>query len=145
MVPQYLMEGQWAVSGCFCWLKDWRLHLADELTTEGIDDTGDGRLLALADEVEVKHALDGLGLHSAVAIVSMFLAVLSRCEGDILDETSCLGVEELVVGLRSECSAGRGEACDVVVGRGGLAVGHSSRSHCCCVDWMCGCEGVFPG
>jgi hypothetical protein len=44
-------------------------------------------------------------------------------------------VEELVVGLRSEGSAGRGEACDVVVGRGGLAVGHSSRSHCRCVGW----------
>lgn len=54
-------------------------------------------------------------------------------EGNVLDETSCLGVEELVVGLRSESSAGRSEACDVVVGRGGLAVGHSSRCHCCCV------------
>lgn len=66
-------------------------------------------------------------------------------EGNLLDETSCLGVEELVVGLRSECSAGRGEACDVVVGRGGLAVGHSSRSHCRCV-WVGGFEWVrvFP-
>ena len=54
-------------------------------------------------------------------------------EGNLLDETSCLGVEELVVGLGSESSAGRSEACDVVVGRGGLAVGHSSGSHCCCV------------
>jgi len=52
------------------------VHLADELAAEGVDDTGDGRLLALADEVEVKHALDGLGLHSAVAIVSGILAVL---------------------------------------------------------------------
>jgi hypothetical protein len=60
----------------FCWLKGWRLHLADELTAEGVDDTGDGRLLALADEVEIKHALDGLGLHSAVAIVSGILALL---------------------------------------------------------------------
>jgi hypothetical protein len=57
-------------------------------------------------------------------------------EGNLLDETSCLGVEELVVGLGSESSAGRSEACDVVVGRGGLAVGHSRGSHCCCV-----CEG----
>lgn len=126
--------------GCF-------LHLADELTAESVDDTGDRRLLALADEVEVKHALDGLGLHSAVETVSLVLVVLlvaklelcSRAaspEGNILDETSCLGVEELVVGLRSECSAGRGEAGDVVVGRGGLAVGHSKRGHYCCV-----CEG----
>ena len=123
------------------------VHLADELAAEGVNDTSDGRLLALADEVEVKHALDGLGLHSAVAIVSGILGVLyTFCnEGNLLDETSCLGVEELVVGLRSECSAGRGEACDVVVGRGGLAVGHSSRSHCRCV-WVGGCEWVrvFP-
>ena len=54
-------------------------------------------------------------------------------EGNLLDETSCLGVEELVVGLGSESPAGRSEACDVVVGRGGLAVGHSGGSHCCCV------------
>ena len=54
-------------------------------------------------------------------------------EGNLLDETSCLGVEELVVGLGSESSARGSEACDVVVGRGGLAVGHSSGSHCCCV------------
>jgi hypothetical protein len=47
------------------------LHLADELTTESVDDTGDRRLLALADEVEIKHTLDGLGLHSAVEIVSL--------------------------------------------------------------------------
>ena len=66
-------------------------------------------------------------------------------QGNLLDETSCLGVEELVVGLGSESSAGRSEACDVVVGRGGLAVGHSSRSHCRCV-WVGGCEWVrvFP-
>ena len=57
----------------------------------------------------------------------------------ILDETSRLGVEELVVGLRSVCSAGGSEACDVVVGGGSLAVGHSSRSHCGC---GCGCGRV---
>jgi hypothetical protein len=61
---------------CFAGWKSWSLHLADELTAEGVNDTGDGRLLALADEVEVKHALDGLGLHSAVAIVSGILALV---------------------------------------------------------------------
>jgi hypothetical protein len=125
------------LAGRFC------LHLADELTTESVDDTGDRRLLALADEVEIKHTLDGLCLHSAVEVVSLagcwfFKTKLELCmfsaslEGNVLDETSCLGVEELVVGLRSESSAGRGKACDVVVGRGGLAV-HSSRCHYCCV------------
>ena len=46
------------------------LHLADELTAESVDDTSDRGLLALADEVKVKHALDGLGLHAAEGIVS---------------------------------------------------------------------------
>jgi len=45
------------------------VHFADELTAECVDDTGDGGLLALADEVEVEHALDGTGLQSAVHIV----------------------------------------------------------------------------
>jgi hypothetical protein len=49
------------------------LHLADELTTESVDDTSDGRLLALANEVEVKHTLDGLGLHSAMRLLGLFL------------------------------------------------------------------------
>ena len=44
-------------------------HLADELAAEGVDDTGDGGSLALADEVEVEHALDGLGLHAAVVVL----------------------------------------------------------------------------
>ena len=57
----------------------------------------------------------------------------ASAQENLLDETSCLGVEELVVGLGSESSARGSEACDVVVGRGGLAVGHSRGSHCCCV------------
>lgn len=76
MVPQYLLDGRVSL-WCFFkgWLQGWSLHLADELAAEGVDDTGDGRLLALADEVKVKHALDGLGLHSAVAIVSGVVGV----------------------------------------------------------------------
>ena len=47
----------------------WHAHFADELAAECVDDTGDRGLLALADEVEVEHALDGTGLQSAVHIV----------------------------------------------------------------------------
>lgn len=73
MVPQYLIDCQLGVAlGGFAGLS---LHLADELTTESVDDTGDRRLLALADEVEVKHALDGLGLHSAVKAVRNLLGL----------------------------------------------------------------------
>lgn len=100
-------------------LVDWQqsltgspVHLADELTTESIDDTGDGRGGALADEVKVKHALDGTGLHA-------------------VDETSCLVGEEGVLRQRGQWPAGLGEAGDVVVGRqpsGRGAIG--SGGHC---------------
>lgn len=155
MVPQYLVDCQLGVAlGGFAGLS---LHLADELTTESVDDTGDRGLLTLADEVEVKHALDGLGLHSAEENVRHALGLRlfrrswscacsqHRPMENSLDETSCLGVEELVVGLRSECSAGRSEACDVVVGRGGLAVGHSSRCHFYCVYERWGTVGRWEG
>jgi hypothetical protein len=45
----------------------WHAHFAHELAAECVDDAGDGRRLALADEVEVEHALDGTGLQAAVA------------------------------------------------------------------------------
>lgn len=76
------------------------VHLADELTTEGVDDTGDRGNLSLADEVKVKHALDSLGLQT-------------------VDETSRLGVEESVRRSRAQRSAGGSEAGDVVVGLAG--------------------------
>ena len=38
------------------------IHLAYELTTERVDDTGHRRSFALADEVEVEHSLNGAGL-----------------------------------------------------------------------------------
>lgn len=41
-------------------------HFAHELTTECVDDASHRGLLALADEVKIKHALDGAGLQSAV-------------------------------------------------------------------------------
>lgn len=76
------------------------VHLADELTTEGVDDTSDRGNLSLADEVEVKHALDSLGLQT-------------------VDETSRLGVEEGVRRSRAQRSAGSREAGDVVIGLAG--------------------------
>ena len=64
------------------WIEFWKfcLHLADELTAESVDDTGDGRLLALANEVEVKHTLDGLGLHSAMRLLGLFWSRISQDE-----------------------------------------------------------------
>ena len=41
-------------------------HLADELTAKGIDDGCDGGGRTLAYEVEIEHALDGAGLHTAM-------------------------------------------------------------------------------
>jgi hypothetical protein len=43
----------------------WHTHFADELAAECVDDTSYGGLLALADEVEVEHALHGTGLQAA--------------------------------------------------------------------------------
>jgi len=74
------------------------VHLADELSTEGIDDAGDGGGLALADEIEIEHAL-----HSP------------RLEA--VHKASCLVVEEGVLGTRAQRPAGSCEAADVVVGR----------------------------
>ena len=83
MVPQYLDDCQLA-AGLWFFLEAFCLHLADELTTESVDDTGDGRLLALANEVEVKHTLDGLGLHSAKRLLGMFSSSISQDEAGAL-------------------------------------------------------------
>lgn len=86
-------------------LVDWQqsltgspVHLADELTTEGVDDACNGGCLALADEVEIEHALDGSGLET-------------------VNKASCLFVEESVLSTRAQRSAWSCEAADVVVGR----------------------------
>lgn len=97
-----LVDGQESLRGA-------PVHLADELATEGVDDSGNGGGLALADEVKVKHTLDGAGLET-------------------VDEASCLVVEESVLGERAQRAAGSAEALDVVVGRQ-VAVG-SGGSHC---------------
>jgi hypothetical protein len=86
-------------------LVDWQqsftgspVHLADELTTEGVNDACNGGCLALADEVEIEHALDGSRLQT-------------------VDKASCLFVEESVLSTRAQRSARSCKAADVVVGR----------------------------
>lgn len=90
-------------------LVDWQqslagtpVHLADELSAEGIDDAGDGRGLALADEVEIQHALHSPRLET-------------------VNEASCLVVEESVRRQRAQRAAGSSKALDLVVGRQVLA------------------------
>ena len=97
-----LVDGQQGLAGA-------PVHLADELAAEGVDDAGDGGGLALADEVEVEHTLDGAGLQA-------------------VDEASGLVVEEGVRGVRAQGAAGRGESTDVVVRREAAAGGGSGRA-----------------
>jgi len=58
----------------------WHAHFAHELTAECVDDAGDRWRLALADEVEVEHALHGTGLQSAVGTL-LELASCMPCGG----------------------------------------------------------------
>lgn len=117
------------------------VHLADELATEGVDDTGDGGGGTLADEVKVEHALHGSGLHAAGKRVSSVLSVhcvwrflpsdpggsSASSQGvDLLYEASCLVVEKGVL-EGSEDTARRGKTGDVVVGRLSAVVGCSSH------------------
>jgi len=74
------------------------VHFADKLAAKGVDDAGDGGGLALADEVEVEHALDSARLHAAVPIVRPNVEMPGRV---ILDEASRLLVEESVGGGRA--------------------------------------------
>ena len=101
-------------------LVDWQqrlagspVHLADELSTEGVDNACNGGSLAFADEVEVEHALDGPRLET-------------------VNKASCLVVEESVLSTRAQRPAGSCKAADVVVGReastGSCAIG--SRPIC---------------
>jgi hypothetical protein len=78
------------------------------LTAESVDNTGNGGLGSLANEVEIEHALDGSGLKT-------------------VDEASRLVGEESVLRKRAQRSAGSRETLDVVVSR--QAVG-GSGSHC---------------
>ena len=56
-----LVDGEESLAGA-------PVHLADELATEGVDDTSDGGGRTLADEVKVEHALDSSGLHATVTV-----------------------------------------------------------------------------
>ena len=98
------------------------VHLTDELTAKGVDNTGDRGSGSLADEIEVEHALDSAGLHAAVLVNE----VSSIGRFDILDEASCL-VMEKGMGERREDTAGRTETGDVVVG-GGHLIGTGLRN-----------------
>lgn len=95
-----LIDGQEGLAGA-------PVHLADELTTEGIDDASNRGCGTLADEVEIEHALDSTGLQT-------------------VDEASCLLVEESMGGERAQRPAGSSEAADVVV-RGEVAGGRAGR------------------
>lgn len=94
------------------------VHLAHELATEGVDDTGDGGSGTLADEVEVKHTLDSTGLHTTVAGCQPE-QLSTAIDHDLLYETSRLVVEEGVAEGRAH-TAGGVEAGDVVVGGGAI-------------------------
>lgn len=59
------------------------VHLAHELTTEGVDDTGHGGGRALANEVKVEHALHGSGLHATEGSVSMGVGPCGSDSGGI--------------------------------------------------------------
>lgn len=101
-------------------LVDWQeslagspVHLANELATECVDDTCHRGCGTFADEVEVKHTLDGLGLHTAARLSAH--CSLNQRRGNLLDKASCLAVEEGML-LRAQSSRGSLESADVVVG-----------------------------
>lgn len=97
-------------------------HLTDELAAKGVDDTSNGGGGPLADEVEVEHALDSSGLHTAAPVNKNWRIAIGA---DILYEASCLVVEE-GVGEGREHATGGVEASDVVVGRL-QAIGHGTQ------------------
>lgn len=102
------------------------VHLADELTTEGVDNTRYGRSGALADEIEIEHALHGSGLHTTDVSLVSHVEVVGAESHDLLHEASCLVVEKAVLGGRED-TARRGKAGDVVVGRLHAVAGGESR------------------
>lgn len=107
------------------------VHLADELTTEGVNNTRYGRSGALADEIEVEHALHGSGLHTTDLLLVSHVEVGEESpeSHDLLHEASCLVVEKAVLGGRED-TARRGETGDVVVGRlDAVARGESRGGH----------------
>ena len=100
-------------------------HFANELAAKGVDDAGNGGRLALADEVEVQHALYRTCLEAAASLSALHSPSPLACLVlHSLDEASCLGVEQVMLWLRAQRPARRGESLNVVVGVGCLqAVG----------------------
>ena len=99
------------------------VHLADELSTESVDDARNGGCGALADEVEIEHALDGSWLET-------------------VHEASRLVVEESVLSTRAQRSAGSSKAADVVVGIASTWSGRGRRrTSTGCATWDCGRHG----
>jgi len=71
------------------------------LTSERVNNTGYGRRLALANEVEIEHALYSTRLETAVLKFQLVSSsgISTQFEaGSSLDEASCLWVEESVLG-----------------------------------------------
>ena len=103
------------------------VHLADELTTESVDDARNGWCGALADEVEIEHALHGSWLET-------------------VHEASRLVVEESVLSTRAQWSAGSSKAADVVVGIASASDRGRSTTSTGCATWDCGRhDGWFGG
>jgi len=73
------------------------VHLAHELTAKSVDNTCNRGSRALANEVEIEHALNGSWLET-------------------VDEASCFVVEESMFGSRAQRTTGCSESADVVVG-----------------------------
>ena len=112
-----LVDGQQGLAGS-------PVHLADELSTEGVDNTSNGGGLALADEVEIQHALDGSGLQT-------------------IDEAACLLMEKGVLRKRAQWPTGSRETLDLVVGR--QAIVATSGSHCVLLSSLVGSEETGDG
>lgn len=100
------------------------IHLADELTPEGIDDARDGRCRPLTDKVEVEHPLDGTGLHATGRVRNEPKITIHTTVG-LLDKASSL-VMKKGTRKRGMRSASRTKASNVVIGRqiaAGIALG----------------------
>jgi hypothetical protein len=84
------------------------------LATKSVYNASEGRGLAFADEVEIEHALNSSWLHAAAHFVRNGIVLAS---GSVLDEASCLLMEQSVRGRRTQRATRRSKASDIVVGR----------------------------
>ena len=105
-MPQYLHQ----ISRCrpsIQFVRLWKCsHLADELAAERVDDAGHRRLVTLANEVKVQHALDCSWLQTTVAIVSARCRCCPTILGSVLTRrsiVSCCGRECALLADSSAC------------------------------------------